>query len=96
MPQLVLIACWVIHQWGGLRNSEEHDGLGLIGLAAAEITMCLLLIFARAPLWVAPLVILLLPTWLLAYQRQPLRRLRAVWLAAMLISAVAIGQTVGL
>jgi len=96
VPQLVLIACWVVHQWGGLRNSEEHDGLGLIGLAAAEITMCLLLIFARAPLWLAPLVILLLPTWLLAYQRQPLRRLRVVWLAAMLISAVALGQTVGL
>lgn len=96
VPQLVLIGCWVLHQWGGLRNSEEHDGLGLIGLAAAEITMCLLLIVAQAPLWLAPLVLLLLPTWLLAYQRQPLRRLRVVWLAAMLISAVALGQTVGL
>lgn len=96
LPQLVLIGCWVAHQWGGLRNSEEHDGLGLIGLAAAEIAMCLLLIVTQAPLWLAPLVILLLPTWLLAYQRQPLRRLRVVWLAAMLISAVALGQTVGL
>ena len=96
LPQLVLIGCWILHQWGGLRNSERNDLLGLLGLAAAEITLCLLLIVAQAPLWLAPLVILLLPTWLLAYQRQPLRRLRVVWLAAMLISAIAMGQTVGL
>ena len=96
LPQLVLIGCWVLHQWGGLRNSQESDWPGLAGLAVAEAALCILLIAAQAPLWVAPLVILLLPTWLLAYQRQPLRRLRAVWLAAMLISAIAIGQTVGL
>jgi len=96
LPQLVLIGCWVLHQWGGLRNSEQSDGFGLLGLAAAEITLCVLLIVTQAPLWLAPLVVLLLPTWLLAYQRLPLRRLRVVWLAAMLISAIALGQTVGL
>ncbi len=96
LPQLVLIGCWVLHQWGGLRNTQESDTFGLIGLAAAEVMLCLLLIVAQAPLWLAPLVILLLPTWLLAYQRLPLRRLQVVWLAAMLISAIALGQTVGL
>ena len=39
LPQLVLIGCWVLHQWGGLRNSEQSDLLGLLGLAAAEITL---------------------------------------------------------
>jgi hypothetical protein len=96
LPQLVLIGCWVLHQWGGLRNSAGSDWLGLAGLAVAEVALCILLIAAQAPLWLAPLVILMLPTWLLAYQRLPLRRLRAVWLAAMLISAIALGQTVGL
>jgi hypothetical protein len=96
LPQLLLIGCWVIHQWGGLRNSQQSDWLGLCGLALAQIALCVLLIVAQAPLWLAPLVILFLPTWLLAYQRLPLRRLRVVWLAAMLISALALGQTVGL
>jgi hypothetical protein len=96
LPQLLLIGCWVIHQWGGLRNSQQSDWLGLCGLALAQIALCVLLIVAQAPLWLAPLVILFLPTWLLAYQRLPLRRLRVVWLAAMLISAIALGQTVGL
>lgn len=96
LPQLVLIGCWILHQWGSLRNSQQSDWLGLFALAVAQIGVCVLLVVAQTPLWLAPLVILLLPTWLLAYQRLPLRRLRAVWLAAMLISAVALGQTVGL
>jgi hypothetical protein len=96
LPQFVLIGCWVLHQWGSLRNSQQSDWLGLFCLAAAQIGMCVLLIVAQAPLWLAPLAILFLPTWLLASQRLPLRRLRIVWLAAMLISAVALGQTVSL
>jgi hypothetical protein len=96
LPQLLVIGCWVIHQWGGLRNSQQSDWLGLCGLALAQIALCVLLIVAQATLWLAPLVILFLPTWLLAYQQHPLRRLRVVWLAAMLISALALGQTVGL
>jgi hypothetical protein len=96
LPQFLLIGCWVLHQWGGLRNFQQSDRLGLFALAAAQIFLCALLVVAQAPLWLAPLVILLLPTWLLAYQRLPLRRLRVVWLAAMLISAVALGQTVAL
>jgi hypothetical protein len=95
-PQILLALCWTVHQWGGLRNGQRSDWLGLFALAVAQIGMCALLVAVQAPLWVAPLVVLLLPTWLLAYQQQPLRRLRAVWLAAMLLSAFALGQTVGL
>ena len=29
-PQLVLIGCWVIHQWGGLRNAQQRDWFGLL------------------------------------------------------------------
>ncbi len=96
LPQFVLIGCWVLHQWGGLRNAQQRDWLGLIALAIAEIALCALLVVAQTALWLAPLVIFLLPTWLLAYQRLPLRRLRVLWLVAMLTSAIALGQTVGL
>jgi hypothetical protein len=95
-PQIVLALCWVIHEWGGLRNSQRSDWLGLLTLGVAQLGMVALLVAVQAPLWLAPLVVLLLPTWLLAYQQQPLRSLRAVWLAAMLLSAFALGQTVGL
>lgn len=95
LPQLLLAGCWVLHQWGGLRNAQQSDWLGLVVLAVAQILVAVLLVAAQSPLWLAPLAILLLPTWLLAYQRLPLRRLRVVWLAAMLLSALALGQTVG-
>ncbi len=99
LPQLLLAGLWTIHQWGGLRNVERSSGqadwLGLAAMGAAQIGLCVLLIAIQAPLWIAPLAVLLLPVWLLAYQQQPLRRLRVLWLAAMLVSAVALGQTVG-
>jgi hypothetical protein len=96
MPQLLLPLFWVLHQWGALRNGMQSDWLGLLGMAVAQVGICTLLIAVQAPLWLAPLVVLLLPTWLLAYQQLPLRRLRVVMLAAMLVSAIALGQTVGL
>jgi hypothetical protein len=95
LPQLLLAGAWVLHQWGGLRNGQGRDWLGLAALAAAQVLMAALLVFVQAPLWLAPLALLLLPTWLLAYQQMPLRRLRIAWLAAMLLSALALGQTVG-
>lgn len=96
LPQLLLAGCWVLHQWGGLRNRQSPDRLGLVLMGAAQIGMCALLIAVQSPLWLAPLVLLLLPNWLLALQGQPLRRLRFFWLAAMLVSAAALGQTAGI
>jgi hypothetical protein len=94
-PQLLLAAFWVLHQWGGLRNSSAQDSIGLGMMAAAQIGICSLLIAVQSPLWLAPLALLLLPNWLLAWQGQPLRKLRFLWLAAMLVSAAALGQTAG-
>jgi hypothetical protein len=72
------------------------DQWGLLLMAVAQIGICGLLIAVQSPLWLAPLILLLLPNWLLAYQGQPLRRLRFLWLAAMLLSAAALGQTAGI
>lgn len=89
-----LIGLWVVHQWGALRAIiSPHDWVGLALLAVAQIGICLLFILIEAPLWLALVVVLFLPTWLLVYQQQPLQRLRVVWLGALLISAVALGQT---
>ncbi len=108
LPQFLLAGFWVLHQWGGLRNSRAErqngagqtgsapDWFGLLLMAAAQIGMCSLLIAVQSPLWLAPLALLLLPNWLLAWQGQSLRRLRPLWLAAMLVSAAALGQTAGL
>jgi hypothetical protein len=96
LPQLLLPGCWVLHQWGGLRNSRAPDQWGLALMGVAQMGMCVLLIVVQSPLWLAPLILLLLPNWLLAYQGQPLRRLRFSWLAAMLLSAAALGQTAGI
>ena len=90
----LLIGLWVVHQWGALRAiNSVQDWIGLTLLAVAQIGICLLLILIQAPLWLALVVVLFLPTWLLVYQRQPLQRLRVVWLGALLISAVVLGQT---
>jgi hypothetical protein len=96
MPQLLLPLFWVLHQWGAQRNGQQSDWFGLLGMAAAQVGICTILIAVQAPLWLGPLAVLLLPTWLLAYQQLPQRRLRVVMLAAMLVSAIALGQTVGL
>ena len=55
--------------------------------------MLSLLLFSQAPLWLAFLILLWLPTWLAIYQGQNLRRLNFIWLAAMLLSAWAVGQS---
>ena len=59
----------------------------------AEIGIISLLIFIRAPFWLALLIVLWLPTWLAVYYRRPLQRLNFVWLLAMLLSAWALGQS---
>ena len=90
---VVMVSLWVLHHWGEVRVlnlSDDRFGLGLI--AVAELGICLLLVVVQTPLWLAPLVVLFLPTWLAAYRHQPFKRLRVLWLAAMLISAVALSQ----
>ncbi len=66
-------------------------GIALLGVA--DLGIALLLVFAQLPIWLAVLVVLWLPTWLAVYRRQPMTRLNFWWLAAMLVSAVAAGQS---
>lgn len=90
----LLITFWTIHNWGEGRNLRSiADGWGLLLLGIAEMGMLSLLLFIQAPLWLAFLILLWLPTWLAIYQGQNLRRLNFIWLAAMLLSAWAVGQS---
>lgn len=90
---LIFITLWTLHNWGEGRNLRTvADPLGLLLFAIAEIGIICLLIFLRAPFWLALLVILWLPTWLSVYYRRPVHHLNFVWLLAMLLSAWAFGQ----
>lgn len=90
---LLLITFWTLHNWGEGRNLRSiADGWGLLLLGVAEMGMISLLLFIQAPLWLAFLILLWLPTWLAIYQGQNLRRLHFIWLAVMLLSAGAVGQ----
>jgi hypothetical protein len=54
-----------------------------------------LVVVLQAPLWLAGIVLLLLPTWLLLLQGRPVgQRMQPLWLAALLLSALAVGQVV--
>ena len=91
---LALIGLWTVHHWGATRCllfGYDIPGLALMGVA--QFGICILLVFAQAPLQLVFVVILFLPTWLAAFQRMPFWRLRILWLAAMLTSALALGQT---
>jgi hypothetical protein len=55
--------------------------------------MISVLLFIQAPLWLAFLILLWLPTWLAIYQGQKLRRFNFLWLATLLLSAWAVGQS---
>lgn len=93
LAAFALLGLWTVHHWGELRAAAYgHDWLGLALMAASEIALCLLLIMAQAPLWLAPIVVLLLPTWLIVQRRGALGRVRWLWLGAMLLSAAALGQ----
>ena len=95
LVQFTLLTLWVVHQWGETRAlSFAYDWFGLALMGIAEIGLCILLIVAQAPLWLALLVVLFLPAWLAVVRQQPLTRMRFFWLAAMLSSALALGQTV--
>jgi hypothetical protein len=91
--QFVMVLLWVLHTWGAERTLlHRNDWLAVAGMAVADIGIGVLLIIAQTPLWLALLAILWLPTWLAVYQRRSLRRQQIWWLAAMLISALALGQ----
>lgn len=92
---LVLAACWVVHYWGEMRMlANSRDVLAMALLATAEIGVCALLILMQAPLWLAIIVLLFLPTWLMVAQGAPVgRRMQPLWLIALLLSALALGQT---
>lgn len=90
---LLLLVFWTLHNWGegrNLRSSAEPWGLLLLGVA--EMGIVSVLLFVQAPLWLAFLILLWLPTWLAIYQGQNLRRFNFLWLAALLLSAWAVGQ----
>jgi hypothetical protein len=91
--QTTLILLCTLHHWGEgrlLRNGQDWLGVGLLGLA--EIGIVLLLIVMQAPLWLAPLIVLWLPAWLLIVQQQPLARANFWWLLALLVSALALSN----
>ncbi len=92
--QVALIVLWTLHQWGAgraVRFSDEQFGLLVLGIA--DISMAILLLWVQAPLWLAIWLVAILPTWLLIYRRQPLRRAAAWQLLAMLVSAAGVGQS---
>lgn len=90
---LLLITFWTLHNWGEGRNLRSSaDPWGLLLLGIAEMGMVSVLLLVQAPLWLAFLILLWLPTWLAIYQGQTLRRLNFIWLAALLLSAWAVGQ----
>lgn len=91
---ITLVLLWFIHNWGEgrlLRSPQDTLGIGL--LAVGDLGLALLLVVARAPLWLALMSVIWLPTWLLICQRRPLQRLNFWWLLGMLLSGLALGQT---
>jgi hypothetical protein len=91
---VVLVLLWFVHNWGeGRLLRASSDLLGICLLAASDLALALLLVIAQAPLWLALMSVLWLPTWLLIYQRRPLQRLNFWWLLSMLISGLALGQS---
>lgn len=88
-----LLLLWTLHHWGETRCALfPDDWVAPALLGAAELGIAGLLIYAKAPIWLAVLAVLALPTWIAVYRRQSLGGQRAWWLAAMLISAAAVGQ----
>lgn len=72
--------------------ARGNDPWGIALLAAADVGLGALLIIAETPLWLAPLAVLWLPTYLTLYQGKRVDRLTFWWLAALLLSSAAIGS----
>lgn len=89
---VALVAVWTLHNWGeGRLQTASGDRAGELLLATADLALLALLVIAKAPLWLAPLAVLLLPTWLTIWRGGPVRRVSIWWLFAMLLSAAALG-----
>lgn len=91
---LAAAALWTLHHWGEVRIlGDGHDAIAMLLLAAGELGVCVLLIVGQAPLWLAAVVLLLLPTWLAIVQGRAVgRQMQPLWLLAMLLSALALRQ----
>ncbi len=90
-----LILLWTLHVWGANSSLDNPGALGgLAGMAVAQAGIALLLIFGQASLSLAVLCILWLATWVAVYRGQPLQNVQASWMAALLVSAAAMTQTV--
>ena len=90
-----LILLWTLHVWGANSSLDNPGALGgLAGMAAAQAGIALLLIFGRAPLPLAVLIVLWLATWVAVYRGQSLVNVQASWTAALLVSAAAMSQAV--
>jgi len=92
----VLLSCWTVHYWGESRVlADSRDIVAMILLASGEIGVIVLLIVVQAPLWLAGVVLLFLPGWLTIVQGgQVGRRMQPLWLLALLLSALALGQVI--
>jgi hypothetical protein len=91
---VVLLGLWAIHNWGeGRLLRSSSDLLGICLLVMSDLGLALLLVIIRAPLGLAFMSVLWLMTWVLIYRQRPLQRLNFWWLLGMLISALALGQS---
>ncbi len=83
---------WTLHAWAEARvNVWQMDRLALWLMGVAQVGLLLLLVINKTPIWAPIVAILLLPTWLRALRRQPVVGLSGWWLAAFVVSAVALG-----
>ena len=92
---IVLVGLWFVHNWGeGRLLRSSSDLLGICLLAVSDLGMALLLVVAARPFWLALMSVLWLPRLgVLIYQKRPLQRLNFWWLLGMLISGLALGQS---
>lgn len=95
LPLLLVIALQVLREWGlGRLRIGGSDRLGLTVVIAADVLLGLLLIWLQVPLWLGLWFVVSLPVWLALLQQRPVAQ-TAVWrLAAILISALGLGQSI--
>jgi hypothetical protein len=95
LAPVALLSCWVLHYWGEAHILvDSHDVRAMALLAVAEIGVIVLLVVMQAPMWLAGVVLLFLPAWLTIVQGgQVGRKIQPLWLFALLVSALALGQT---
>lgn len=91
---IAIAGLWTLHHWGEVRiHGDALDAIAMLLLAASELGVCAILIVGQTPLWLAAVVLLLLPAWLSIVQGRAIgRQMQPLWLLAMLLSALALGQ----